>query len=68
MRWRTLSVELLLLAFLGLFLVYPLAYIIPGAASDEDYAVVLLNWGPTGAETAKTLFELVPLEENAPSD
>jgi iron(III) transport system permease protein len=29
------------LAFLGLFLVYPLAYILPNAASDEDFAVLL---------------------------
>jgi iron(III) transport system permease protein len=40
-RWRTVPVELLVLAFLGVFLVYPLAYILPNAASDEDYAVVL---------------------------
>ena len=41
MRWRTLPAELLLLAFLGIFLIYPLAYILPNAASDEDFSVVL---------------------------
>jgi iron(III) transport system permease protein len=41
MRWRTLPVELLLLAFLAVFLVYPLAYIIPGSASDEELLVVV---------------------------
>jgi iron(III) transport system permease protein len=39
MRWRTLPIELLLLAFLAVFLLYPLGYVVPGAASDEDYTV-----------------------------
>jgi iron(III) transport system permease protein len=47
MRWRTLPLELLLLAFLAVFLLYPLAYILPGAASDEDYRVVLTSQGQT---------------------
>src|SRR4051794_36358944 len=50
MRWRTLPVELLLLAFLGVFLVYPLAYVLPGAASDEDFEARLLGLGE-GPET-----------------
>jgi iron(III) transport system permease protein len=49
MRWRTLPVELLLLAFLAVFLIYPLAYVIPGAASDEDYEVRLTRNGTTTA-------------------
>src|SRR5437867_2760533 len=32
MRWRTLPIELFLLAFLAVFLVYPLLYIFPGSA------------------------------------
>src|SRR5262249_7519531 len=47
MRWRTLPLELLLLAFLAVFLLYPLAYIIPGAASDEDYLVRVTSQGQT---------------------
>jgi iron(III) transport system permease protein len=56
-RWRTLPVELLLLAFLGIFLVYPLAYILPIAASDENFAVVLwrLPDEPEGRSRAAAL-------------
>jgi iron(III) transport system permease protein len=49
MRWRTLPIELLLLAFLAIFLLYPLAYVIPGAASDTEYEVHLLSF-PESAE------------------
>jgi iron(III) transport system permease protein len=45
MRWRTLPVELLLLTFLAVFLVYPLAYVLPGAASDEDFEARLVSLG-----------------------
>jgi iron(III) transport system permease protein len=38
---RTWPIELLLLAFFALFLLYPLAYVLPGSASDEDYHVRL---------------------------
>jgi iron(III) transport system permease protein len=55
MRWRTLPVELLLLAFLGFFLVYPLAYLIPGAASDEEYQVRLLSFGDSAEQRAGVL-------------
>jgi iron(III) transport system permease protein len=56
MRLRTLPVELLLLAFLGLFLVYPLLYVLPGSASDEDFAVRLTSMGQTdGARAAVSL-------------
>jgi iron(III) transport system permease protein len=49
MRWRTLPIELLLLAFFAVFLLYPLAYVIPGAASDEDY-LVRVRGGPSAAD------------------
>src|SRR5258708_6276504 len=57
MRRRSLPAELLLLAFLGIFLVYPLAYILPNAASDEDFAVVLhaLPDGPEGKSRVAAL-------------
>jgi iron(III) transport system permease protein len=42
-RLRTLPVELLILAFLSVFLVYPLAYVIPGSASDEVFEARLLH-------------------------
>ena len=45
MRWRTLPVELFLLAFLGVFLVYPLLYIFPGSASEEVLTVSLTSLG-----------------------
>ncbi|HEV3237739.1 MAG TPA: iron ABC transporter permease [Gemmataceae bacterium] len=45
MRWRTLPLELALLLFLGVFLIYPLAYVIPNAASDVVFHVRLLNLG-----------------------
>jgi iron(III) transport system permease protein len=54
-RWRTLPIELLLLAFFAVFLLYPLAYVIPGAASDEEYDVVLRSLGPGPAEKAQVL-------------
>lgn len=45
MRRRTLPLELLLLAFLAVFLIYPLIYVIPGAASEEEFEVRLLHFG-----------------------
>ncbi|MBY0526488.1 MAG: iron ABC transporter permease [Gemmataceae bacterium] len=60
---RTLIVELLVLAFLAVFLIYPIAYIIPGAFSDEEFAVRLVSpqSGPKGA-----LEQLVALNKVAP--
>jgi iron(III) transport system permease protein len=58
MRWRTLLVELLLLAFLFVFLVYPLLYIIPGAASDDVWHVRVTSIGDTSEQQARVLFEL----------
>lgn len=42
-RWGTLPAELLILLFLGVFLVYPLVYVIPGSASEEAWDVELLE-------------------------
>jgi iron(III) transport system permease protein len=47
MRQRTLPLELLLLAFFAIFLLYPLFYVLPGAASDQEYEVRLLSLGDT---------------------
>lgn len=55
MRWRVSPIELLLFAFLAVFLLYPLAYVIPGAASDEDFQVRLLGLGETAEAKAKVL-------------
>lgn len=54
MLWRTLPIELLLLGFLGVFLVYPLAYIIPGSASDEELQVVRSNFSPDAPRVVKS--------------
>src|SRR5581483_12273050 len=58
MRWRTLPIEILLLVFLGLFLIYPLVYVIPNSASDSDYRVVLLDF-PADAKQRSGLLELL---------
>jgi len=58
MRFRTLPLELLILAFLAVFLLYPLAYVIPGSASDEEYQVQLLGW-PESAEQKVQLLQLL---------
>lgn len=55
MRRRTLLLELLLLAFLAVFLLYPLAYVIPGSASEEEYQVRLLQWPETAEQKVQTL-------------
>lgn len=59
MRWRTLPVELLILAFLALFLLYPLAYVIPGAASDEEFQVKLTSLGERPEDKANVLLALL---------
>jgi iron(III) transport system permease protein len=63
MRLRTLPVELLLLSFFGLFLVYPLAYVLPGSASDEDFAVRLTSLG--ASDKARAAVSLL-LMQNQP--
>jgi iron(III) transport system permease protein len=67
MRWRTLPVEALLLAFLGVFLVYPLAYVVPGAASDTEYQVRLTALG-TAAEQKAQAIALLQNEQHTPPD
>lgn len=63
MRWRTLPVELFFLAFLGLFLVYPIAYILPGSATEVlDYQVELTSMGTAPEEKAKVSALLLPLQ------
>src|SRR5262245_8547468 len=62
-RWRTLPVELGLLAFFILFLVYPVAYILPGSATEViDYQVLLTSLGSTSEEKAKVSAVLLPLQ------
>jgi iron(III) transport system permease protein len=46
---------LLLFAFLAIFLLYPLAYILPGSASDEEYHVRLLSFGDGPSARAQVL-------------
>lgn len=62
MRRRTLPVELLLLAFLAVFLIYPLVYVIPGSASEEDFAVRLLGLGETPEQKANVATELAAVQ------
>jgi iron(III) transport system permease protein len=60
MRWRTKPIELLLLAFFVVFLLYPLAYVFPGSASDENYAVRLLSFGQRPQEVLAILLKARP--------
>ena len=55
MRRRPLLIEWLLLAFFGVFLLYPLGYVFPGALSDQDYEVRLLSLGEQPAQWAQVL-------------
>ncbi len=59
---RTFLVELLLLAFLFVFLVYPLLYVIPGAASDEVWHVQLTSLGDSSEQRAQILAVLYKLQ------
>src|SRR5438128_2032022 len=61
-RWSTLPIELALLAFLAVFLLYPLVYVIPGSASDEAYQVRLLSLGETSESRAKVVTVLNKLQ------
>src|SRR5260370_89506 len=58
MRRRTLPLELLLLAFFVVFLLYPLAYVIPGSATDEEYQVRLTSFGQGAEHKAQVLLVL----------
>jgi iron(III) transport system permease protein len=55
MRRRTLVIELLLLAFLGFFLVYPVVYVVPGSASEDDFTVRLDGLGETAEQKAQVV-------------
>jgi iron(III) transport system permease protein len=66
MRGRTLAVKLVLLALLGAFLVYPLVYVVPGAASDEEYHVRLVRLGDSPGEKAQALAILAKASAVAP--
>jgi iron(III) transport system permease protein len=55
MRRRTLPIELLLLTFFAVFLLYPLVYVVPGAASDEDLQVRLTALGEDPEQKAQVL-------------
>src|SRR5947209_4776081 len=66
MRWRTKPIELLLLAFFAVFLLYPLAYVFPGSASDEDYEVRLLSFGDQLQHKAQVLAVLSRARPEAP--
>src|SRR5438270_6879719 len=58
--------QILLLAFFAVFLIYPLAYVFPGSASDEEYRVRLLAFGDTPQEKAQVLAALAKLRSGAP--
>jgi iron(III) transport system permease protein len=59
-------IQILLLAFFAVFLIYPLAYVFPGSASDEEYQVRLLAFGDTPQEKAQVLAALAKLRSGAP--
>src|SRR5439155_385067 len=61
MHWRTRILELGLLAFFAVFLLYPLLYVIPGAASDDEYAVRLDSLGNTSEDKLKAAVVLAGL-------
>jgi iron(III) transport system permease protein len=67
MRWRTLPIELLILAFLAVFLLYPLAYVVPGAASEDEYEVRLLDLGATPQQKAEVITVLAKIQPQAAS-
>jgi iron(III) transport system permease protein len=64
MRRRPVLIEWLLLAFFGVFLLYPLGYIFPGAFSDQDYEVRLLSLGEEPAQKAQAMALLKKAQPN----
>lgn len=66
MRWRTLPIELLLLAVLALFLLYPIFYILPGAVSDEAFAVRLTSLGETPEQKLQVANHLAKYRSDGP--
>jgi iron(III) transport system permease protein len=67
MRWRILLVELLLFAFLAVFLLYPIFYILPGAASDEVFHVRITSLGSTPQQQLQVAAALGRFLPGAPS-
>lgn len=65
MRLRTLPIEVLLLAFLAVFLLYPLVYVVPGAAREEDFAVRINGLGDTPEQRANVIAELTATDAQA---
>lgn len=63
MRSRATPVEIVLLAVFGLFLVYPIFYVIPGSASEVEFAVRLKSLGGAPEERAAVV---AILAQNAP--
>jgi hypothetical protein len=55
MRWPSSIVTLLLFAFFAVFLLYPLAYVLPAAASDQDFEVQLQSLGESPPEKARVM-------------
>jgi iron(III) transport system permease protein len=63
MRGGSWFIQFLLLSFLGVFLVYPLVYIIPGSASEITWDVQLTRFGDSPAQQAAVLAELHKLSQ-----
>jgi len=55
MHRRMLPLKLALLFFFGVFLIYPLAYVIPNSASDVVFQVLVLDLGSTPKDRANVL-------------
>jgi hypothetical protein len=55
MHRRMLPLKLALLFFFGVFLIYPLAYVIPNSASDVVFQVRILDLGSTPEDRANAL-------------
>lgn len=66
MRRQTWPIEILVLGFLAVFLIYPLAYVLPGSASDEDFQVRLEHLGDTAADKARVLAVLTKANPGQP--
>ena len=67
MHRRTWPLELLLLIFFAVFLLYPLAYVIPGSASDDDYHVRLTSLPEQPEQKAQVVLLLHNLGPAVPS-
>src|SRR5437868_1422189 len=65
-RRTSLFFELFLLAFFGVFLLYPLAYVFPGAVSDADFRVELSSLGDQPSQRAQVIALLARTAEAGP--